>query len=111
MRMPNAERAEIDLRKLHDYCLNPHHPRGKHKARVFLSVLAIAQSDSDELRRQILEHVPNANTISGNKDRYGTRFVVDVTINHKGKSAQVRTAWIIRIGEEVPQLTSCYVKE
>jgi hypothetical protein len=32
---PDFFNASIDLRKLSDYCLNPLHPIGKHKARVF----------------------------------------------------------------------------
>jgi hypothetical protein len=41
MRLPNAERALVDLDKLRDDCLNPAHPRGRHKARVFASALGI----------------------------------------------------------------------
>ena len=35
MKMPGGEAAIVDLAKLTGYCLNPEHPRGKHKARVF----------------------------------------------------------------------------
>ena len=35
MKLPNAENAYVDLRKLADYCLDSEHERGKHKARVF----------------------------------------------------------------------------
>jgi hypothetical protein len=34
-RLPNADLAVFDIRKIADYCLNPLHPRGRHKARVF----------------------------------------------------------------------------
>lgn len=37
MKLPNAERAVVDVRKLRNYCLNAEHPRGQHKARVFKS--------------------------------------------------------------------------
>ena len=40
MTLPHAEAAVVEVvdpRKLRDYCLNPNHPRGKHKARVFRS--------------------------------------------------------------------------
>ena len=37
MKLPNADRAVVEMQKLVDYCLDPEHPRGKHKARVFLS--------------------------------------------------------------------------
>lgn len=34
MLVPNAERAVVDIRKLRDYCLDPTHDDGKHKARL-----------------------------------------------------------------------------
>jgi hypothetical protein len=39
MRLPNADRAVVDIAKLRDYSLNNSHPEGKSKARVFLSAL------------------------------------------------------------------------
>jgi hypothetical protein len=41
MKLPNAEAAFIDIRKLRDYSLNPDHDRGKHKARLFLAILGL----------------------------------------------------------------------
>ena len=35
MKLPNAEQAFVDVRKLRDYCFSTEHPRGQHKARVF----------------------------------------------------------------------------
>jgi hypothetical protein len=35
MKMPGGHAAIVDRQKLTEYCLNPEHPRGKHKARVF----------------------------------------------------------------------------
>jgi hypothetical protein len=46
MSLPNGERAIVDERKLREYCLSAVHPRGRHKARVFASVLGIQQRDS-----------------------------------------------------------------
>ncbi len=34
-RLPHGDQAILDMRKIEDYCLNPSHPRGRHKARVF----------------------------------------------------------------------------
>ena len=50
MRLPNAARAAIDIEKLRDYALNPEHPRGRHKARVFAAALGLTAVDSEELR-------------------------------------------------------------
>jgi hypothetical protein len=34
MRLSELAPLDIDIRKLEDYCLDPSHPRGRHKARV-----------------------------------------------------------------------------
>ena len=31
-RLPHGDQAILDMRKIEDYCLNPLHPRGRHKA-------------------------------------------------------------------------------
>ena len=50
MGLPNADRAEVDLRKLSEYCLSPEHPVGKHKAAVFLAALGLTVADAHLLR-------------------------------------------------------------
>ena len=106
MKLPNAESAIIAIEKLRSYCLDPEHPRGKHKARVFRSVLGIAQEDAENLR----EAIARADCESGRSDRYGQRFTVDFAMEARRGTAQIRTSWIILTGEDYPRLTSCYVK-
>jgi hypothetical protein len=48
MKMPGGDAATVDRRKLTAYCLNPEHPRGKHKARVF-ATLGFTAENADEL--------------------------------------------------------------
>jgi hypothetical protein len=57
VRLPNAEQAVVEISKLRDYVLNPAHPRGRHKARVFASALDITQTDVELLRQQLLDAV------------------------------------------------------
>lgn len=47
--LPNADVAVIDLRKLSGYSLNPNHPEGGHKARVFAAALGFTQEHSEQL--------------------------------------------------------------
>jgi len=54
MKLPNPNDAFIDVRKLTDYCLDPDHPRGRHKARMFASVLGITRDDAGHLRDALL---------------------------------------------------------
>ena len=54
MKLPGVERAVADIAKLRDYCLNPSHPRGRHKARMFAAVLGLEQADAEFLREELL---------------------------------------------------------
>ncbi|MEH2398319.1 DUF6883 domain-containing protein [Nostoc sp.] len=53
MKLANGEQAEISIQKLIGYCLNPEHPSGKHKARVFASILGITLENADVLQELI----------------------------------------------------------
>ena len=63
MKIPNADRAVVDIRKLRDYCLNPRHRMGKHKARMFAAALSMTADDAEALRDILLkamrEYEPN----------------------------------------------------
>jgi hypothetical protein len=50
--------AFVDVAKLRDYALNPNHPEGRHKTRVFSASLGIDQSNADWLAQAILERLP-----------------------------------------------------
>ena len=112
MRLPNAENAVVDIEKLRDYCLNPEHPDGKHKARVFFAKLGITKDDAESLRQAILEGILLADAVEQVRTSYGRRFAVDLLIS-KGEGivlarAVVRTAWMIREEEDSPHLTTCF---
>jgi hypothetical protein len=55
MTIPHADHAVVDIRKLHDYCLNPLHDEGKHKARVFAAALGMTGADAERLRDILLQ--------------------------------------------------------
>jgi hypothetical protein len=109
MKLPNANRAIVEIEKLRDYCLSVTHPRGKHKAHVFSSVLGMTADDSEELRQTILSAVIVEEAVESERDEYGQRYIVDFKMSRQGIQATIRTAWIIRSGEDTPRLTSCYV--
>ncbi|MDR9367133.1 MAG: hypothetical protein RI575_17490 [Balneolaceae bacterium] len=103
------ESIHIDIRKLRDYCLNPHHPVGKHKARVFSSQLGIGRNDADLLKEKIIENMKEVEIEWAHEDKFGKRFSADLNINMKNRSALVRTIWIIKSGTDIPELVSCYI--
>jgi hypothetical protein len=68
MKVPNADRAIVDIRKLRDYCLNPAHDEGKHKARLFAAALGMAANDADDLRDGLLQAVKTYDAKLGRRD-------------------------------------------
>lgn len=114
MKLPNAETAVVDIAKLRDYCLNPNHPEGKHKARAFRAKLGFQRGDAERLRQLILEAILTAEATEQKPTEYGRRFIVEFRLFTSegagviGNSAVVRTAWIVRNGEDFPRLTTCF---
>jgi hypothetical protein len=108
MKIPNAENAIVDIRKLRDYSLNPTHPDGKHKARLFSSIFGMTEKDAPALREILLQVVTTEDAVLGRQDYYGQRYILDFTLNWFGKRGQVRSAWIIEVESDVPKLTTCY---
>ena len=108
MKIPNAERAVVDIRKLQEYCLNPQHHRGKHKARLFTSLLDMDVDDAEELRNALLEAVKNQDAQLADKDAYGQRYTLDFTLNWRDKQATIRSAWIIETNTDFPKLTTAF---
>ena len=109
MKLPNGNRAIVDLRKLTDYCLSPTHLRGRHKARVFASALGLTAADAEELRQVLLANAAAVEAELLVSDEFGDRYVLDFDLARGDRSARVRSAWIVRHGEQFPRLTSCYV--
>lgn len=89
--------------KLEDYCLSPEHPRGRHKARLFREALDIRRIDASWLREVLLEAVHGTEAVELATDAWGTHWRIDVTVRRHGKSALVRTVWIVRTGEVAPR--------
>lgn len=108
MLLPNAENAVVDIRKLRDYCLNPEHEEGKHKARLFSSILGMTANNVEDLRQILLKIVETHEAQLGRRDRFGQRYILDFTLEWQNRSATVRSGWIIEYGSDVPRLTTCY---
>ncbi len=110
MYLPNGELATVSLPKLRDYCLNPDHPHGKHKARVFASVLGFTAEDAAELRRILLVAARTQEVQIAAQDEFGQRYLLDVKLAGVREYVLVRSVWIVRPSEGIPHLVTCYVR-
>ena len=72
MKLPGGDPAIVDLQTLTGYCLNPDHPRGKHKARVFATV-GFTMENADELQTALLKAAATADAQPTASDHFGER--------------------------------------
>jgi hypothetical protein len=108
-KLPNSDKAIIPLEKFAEYALNPKHPSGRHKARVFQAALGLTIDDAEYLQEIIQEIVQTHDAIPEDAITYGKRYVIDFKLSTNVGSALIRTAWIVRYSEDFPRLTSCYI--
>jgi hypothetical protein len=109
MKLPNGEAAIVEIEKIRDYCLSRRHPRGQHKARVFLAVLGMTSEHSHELRSALIDAALNGDATLGASDQYGVRYIVEFELKRAEKAATIRSCWIVRSGEIAPRFVTCFV--
>lgn len=104
--LPNFERAVIPEAKVR-YAL-----RDRDKRRAF-EVLGYSEERGNwrALREAIAENLPHYPAPVSHEDRWGFTQNVDMLVTGpEGKTAPVRTKWILRRGEDFPRLVTLYVK-
>ena len=109
MKLPNGEHCDLGT-KLEDYTLNPLHLEGRHKARVFASVLGISLANAEVLRAAIRSAAASSDDAEARGDNgFGKVFNLCFVIASGSAKATVLTAWIVRHNEDFPRLTTCYI--
>lgn len=106
-KLPNYAQARVPLPKLATYALNPAHPVGKHKARVFRAALGLTQADAVFLQREILRAAHTHDAVPEAPSPYGDRYLINFDLQTEAGRATVRTAWLIPYGDDAPHLTTC----
>ena len=76
---------------------------------MFKAALGVSASDAEMLRRALLRAATTEETEIGPGDGHGTRYTFDLQVSFGTKSAVVRRHWIVRRGEAIPRLATCYV--
>ena len=107
--LKNARIAIIEPAKFVDYCLDPHHEDGRHKARVFKAVLGFDRTNHADLIAAIRTGIMNHEAEHMGETAHGLLWRVDMPIAGPKGTATVRTGWIYEKGQDVPRLTTSYV--
>jgi uncharacterized protein DUF6883 len=110
MKLPNSEKAFVDISKLRDYSLNLGHESGRHKARVFRAALGLTLDDAEWLRDHVLKLARESNAVEVEPSPFGNKYVIDAEVGRNQPATIVRMVWIIENGTNFPRLVSYYVK-
>jgi hypothetical protein len=111
MKLPNGFRAQVDVkRKVLGYCLNPSHRTGRHKARIFDSVLGITASNAQILVEALFAAARNGDAKIKDRSSDAIKYEIELDVSGPSGSARVISGWIVEEGEDLPRLTTCYVK-
>lgn len=110
MRLPNADLAVIESRKIVDYLLNAAHPDNGGKAAFFESVgFALSRP---ELLIEALRAVAQGEVGSKITSGHGDKYVIDGTLTSAGgRIGPVRTVWIIDRGTTTPRFVTAYPRD
>jgi hypothetical protein len=105
--LPNYEKALIPRSKLQDYALNPAHTDGRHKARLFRSILGFERKDWEDLSKAILAELPFCEAILNREDEWGQYYLVSLVIEGpNGNRARVTTVWISKANTDYPSFVT-----
>jgi hypothetical protein len=107
-KLPNAESAVIDDRKITEYLLSDTHPLGRAKAR-YLRRFGFSRSDICLLRDALLEHATAADVMSDTVTPYGRRYILRGAIQSPdGRNPVLVAIWDIDTGHTRPRFVSAY---
>lgn len=108
MKLPRAEEAVIDPRKLKDYVLSAEHPVGRYKAAFFIA-LGSSADEWERLEVELRELALHAAAALGERTSFGQKYRVRGRIEGPGgEQADVISVWIVLRGEEVPRFATVY---
>lgn len=108
MKLPKASEAVIPKEKLTGYALNP--LKDKNKAEAFERVLGYNTDNADKLIEQIRRNLTKYPAKEKPDTGYGVRYEVLMAVTgENGRTANVKTAWILDKDTGEMRLTSLYV--
>jgi hypothetical protein len=106
--IPDFSHVQIAPEKVRDYLLSPSHPVGRYKAVVFSS-LGYRQENWQALADDLARLAALGTPVPGQLSPHGAKYEVSGMLSGPvGRSARIRTAWIVRSGELTPRFITAY---
>jgi hypothetical protein len=105
VKLPQAERVEIDVRKVSDYLLSPVHPVGRFKARVF-KALGFDQATPDAFVAEVRRIAGEGEVAEVQDFAFGRKYTVPGELKGPRGAARVVTVWMQAVGREDVRLVT-----
>ncbi len=95
MRLPNADRAIVDERKVRDYLLSRSHPIGRFKA-ALLARVGFEAANWGDLVLQLRELAVRGDAIRGEASTYDEKYMISGILNGpRSLNLEVTTVWLV----------------
>jgi hypothetical protein len=108
VKLPNADRAIVDERKVRDYLLSGSHPIGRFKA-AFLARAGFEAGNWADLVAQLRQLAVRGDAIEGEASKYGEKYMISgILKGPRGPGLEVTTVWLIPAGGGGPRLVTVY---
>lgn len=106
--LAHSDKAVIPLEKFTQYALDPE--KDANKAKAFKGALGYTKENAQELVTNIRDHLDEYDAVEKGTNEYGSLYEVLMLLQGpNGKTAGVKTGWIIDAATGETRMTSAYV--
>lgn len=111
MKLPNSDQALIEKKKILDYILNKSHPDNGGKSAFFIK-LGFSRNDWQAMAAALHKYAETAEVSKRIESQHGIKYILDGRIiSPTGKTAMIRSIWIVDGGRNIPRLVTVYPHE
>jgi hypothetical protein len=105
VKLPRADRVQIDMRKVNDYLLSAMHPVGRFKARVFRA-LGFEQATVSAFVAEVRRIAAEGEVAEVEDFEFGRKYTVPGELKGPRGAARVVTVWMQEAGREDVRLVT-----
>jgi hypothetical protein len=110
MKLPHGDSAIVEDEKITGYLLNPSHPVGGPKAKLFKALLGIDQANSHLLKDAILKAAHDGDATVGRTTPHGEKFDLRFQMTGPRGTYTILSIWIVPNGHWEPRLVTAYIE-
>ena len=105
-KLPNAESAYIDLRKITGYLLSEAHVKGRLKAAFFLR-FGFSADQPGAMAQALLNHAKSHDLAGLVETAFGIHYIIEGPLETPDKrNPVIRTVWVVKTGTALPRFVT-----